>query len=326
MTRRACAARPAITAGSVTFSSTLMPSSRLKNWNTMPMWRAAHDRELVLASCPTSDSPASDDLAVGRRVEPGDEVEQRRLAATRRPHHRDELAGRHREVDAAQRAHRARLRTRTFLRRPRVDEDRALVGHGAPRCSSRHRSPPSDCRHVDAERAHRRLPALDHLLAERLAPRASACSAACVASLITMQPAGRARSWSRCARFTVSPTSVYSSRSSDPSSAAATGPVERPMPRPNGGMLAAGPRARSSARCALEHRDRGRDTRGRRGPRAATGAPKHAITASPTNCITVPPSSRIAWFISARCSLSWCASCVGSLRLGDARVAADVAT
>jgi len=26
-------------AGSATFSSTLMPSSRLKNWKTMPMWR-----------------------------------------------------------------------------------------------------------------------------------------------------------------------------------------------------------------------------------------------------------------------------------------------
>ena len=32
----------------------------------------------------------------------------------------------------------------------------------------------------------------------------------------------------------MSPTSVYSTRSSDPSSAAATGPVDSPMPRPNG--------------------------------------------------------------------------------------------
>ena len=31
--------RPAMTAGSATFSSTVMPSSRLKNWKTSPMWR-----------------------------------------------------------------------------------------------------------------------------------------------------------------------------------------------------------------------------------------------------------------------------------------------
>ena len=37
--RPACAARRRSTAGRATFSSTLMPSSRLKNWKTMPMWR-----------------------------------------------------------------------------------------------------------------------------------------------------------------------------------------------------------------------------------------------------------------------------------------------
>src|ERR1700722_985819 len=31
--------RPAITAGSATFSSTVIPSRRLKNWKTIPMWR-----------------------------------------------------------------------------------------------------------------------------------------------------------------------------------------------------------------------------------------------------------------------------------------------
>ena len=52
---------PAMTAGSVTFSSTLMPSSRLKNWKTMPMWRAPHDRASSSSLLPMSDSPASDD-------------------------------------------------------------------------------------------------------------------------------------------------------------------------------------------------------------------------------------------------------------------------
>ena len=39
---------PATMAGRATFSSTVMPSSRLKNWNTMPMWRAAHAGQVVL--------------------------------------------------------------------------------------------------------------------------------------------------------------------------------------------------------------------------------------------------------------------------------------
>ena len=58
---------------------------------------------------PVSVSPASDDLAVVGEVEPGDEVEQRRLAAARRTHDRDELARRDVEVDAAQGAHRREL-------------------------------------------------------------------------------------------------------------------------------------------------------------------------------------------------------------------------
>ncbi len=99
---------PAITAGSTTFSSTVMPSSRLKNWNTMPMWLAPHARELVLVAA--GDRLAGDrDLALVGDVESRDEVQQRRLAAARRPHDRDELARRDVEVDAAQRAHRREL-------------------------------------------------------------------------------------------------------------------------------------------------------------------------------------------------------------------------
>src|SRR6266516_7597460 len=40
---------------------------------------------------------------------------------------------------------------------------------------------------------------------------------------------------SRCERLTVSPTSVYSSRSAEPSRAAAASPVDSPSPSPNGG-------------------------------------------------------------------------------------------
>jgi hypothetical protein len=69
---------------------------------------APHDGELVLA-LPDEGFPCQRDLAVGRCVEAGNEVEQRRLAATGRAHHRDELGRSHREVDAPQRSHRRAL-------------------------------------------------------------------------------------------------------------------------------------------------------------------------------------------------------------------------
>ena len=59
-----------------------------------------------------------------------------------------------------------------------------------------------------------------------------------VAWLTTVRPPGRARSWSRWDRFTVSPTTVYSRRSSEPSSAAAAGPLDSPMPSSKGGRPA----------------------------------------------------------------------------------------
>ena len=49
--------RPATTIGSETFSSTLIPSSRLKNWKTSPMWR----RRITASSsseCPSIGSPS----------------------------------------------------------------------------------------------------------------------------------------------------------------------------------------------------------------------------------------------------------------------------
>ena len=62
-----------------------------------------------LSVLPTSDSPATDDLALVGHVEAGDDVEQRRLAAARGAHHRDELAAADVEVGAAQRPHGRRV-------------------------------------------------------------------------------------------------------------------------------------------------------------------------------------------------------------------------
>ena len=82
---------------------------------------APQDRELVFA---LADELLARErhLAVGRRVEAGDDVEQRRLAATRRPHHRDELVRAHREVDAAQRAYRRALGLEGLAQSPRDDD------------------------------------------------------------------------------------------------------------------------------------------------------------------------------------------------------------
>ena len=114
-----------------------------------------------------------------------------------------------------------------------------------------------------------------------------------------MLPAGRAASHSRAARFTVSPTTVYSTRSRLPSSAAATWPVLRPMPSPNGWQALRCP-GRVQRLLAGVHPGRGRQRPRLVRRRAAPGAPKTAITASPTYCITVPPWARMASFIACR--------------------------
>ena len=50
--------RPAITAGRATFSRTVMPSSRLKNWKTSPMWRR-RSRARSSSLRPVTSSPAT---------------------------------------------------------------------------------------------------------------------------------------------------------------------------------------------------------------------------------------------------------------------------
>jgi lipopolysaccharide transport system permease protein len=67
------------------------------------------------------DVPAADeDRPGGGRVDPGDEVEERGLAASRRPDHREELAGRYGEVDGVQ--GNDRLRSRVGFRDPLADD------------------------------------------------------------------------------------------------------------------------------------------------------------------------------------------------------------
>ena len=103
---------------------------------------------------------------------------------------------------------------------------------------------------------------------------------------------------------------MYSTRSSLPSSAAATVPVLNPMPSPNGWRPSAIHSSLTAcwARCIAAAAASARSA----WSALATGAPNTAITASPTYCITVPPAPRMARFISARWRLSCWASTAGS--------------
>ena len=80
---------------------------RWKNWNTSPTWRRRSRASRVLLELLGPHAGERDGALVGP-VEPGDQVQQRRLAAARRPHQSDELTGPHGEIDPAQRAHRGR--------------------------------------------------------------------------------------------------------------------------------------------------------------------------------------------------------------------------
>src|SRR5262249_37924411 len=82
-------------------------------------------------------------LSIRRRVESGDDVEQRGLAAARRSHHRDELAGVEREVDAAQRTYRCPLR---FERLAQTTSDDDLIGHDSNSSMSIRKSRTGPCR------------------------------------------------------------------------------------------------------------------------------------------------------------------------------------
>ena len=87
------------------FSFAVSIGSRLKNWKMKPM---CSRRSFV--SCVSFSSPivgAGDpDVTLGRPVEAGEDVHQRRLAGAGRPHHGGELAARHLDRDTLQRMHR----------------------------------------------------------------------------------------------------------------------------------------------------------------------------------------------------------------------------
>ena len=87
--------------GSSTFRAAVSTGSRLYIWKTKPMCRARQADEA--AARHLVDAVAGNlDRAFRRRVEPADQVEQRRLARARRSHQREEIPLRNLEVDPLQ--------------------------------------------------------------------------------------------------------------------------------------------------------------------------------------------------------------------------------
>ena len=84
------------------FSSAVSIGSRLKNWKTKPMRSRRSFVSCVSLSSP-SRRPGDPDLTLGRLVEPGEDVHQRRLAGAGRPHHRGQPAAHDLDGDVAQR-------------------------------------------------------------------------------------------------------------------------------------------------------------------------------------------------------------------------------
>ena len=220
-----------------------MLSSRLKNWNTMPMClRRMRARSSSLR--PVISSPAIVIVPSSATSRPA-----MRLSSVDLPQPDGPMTATNSPA-AMSRSTPRRARTGAssaskVLRTPRT-EHTLSISHFRSVVLMRRRSP-----------AGTRLTGVSRPLTN------SASSAHDVGLLVAARPVsrprapcpgGRARSCSRCARFTVSPTTVYSSRSSDPRSAAATSPVDSPMPRPNSGRPSARQRSLTASwRSCIAH-------------------------------------------------------------------------
>ena len=96
---------PPSSSGRTMFSSAVSMGRRLKNWKTKPICSPAELRQLVVAEIGDA-RPVDRDIALGRLVQAGEDVHERRLARARRAHDGGELAALDVERDAAQRVHR----------------------------------------------------------------------------------------------------------------------------------------------------------------------------------------------------------------------------
>ena len=126
---------PSSASGSATFCATVRYGSTWKAWNTKPIVLAAQQRERVVVERRELAVPRRRRVPASGALEPGDEVEQRRLADAGLAEDRDQLAGRDRERDVVE--HDARARTRERLR----DAGRAR-SRRAGGARARRRAPP----------------------------------------------------------------------------------------------------------------------------------------------------------------------------------------
>ena len=198
-----------------------MPSKRLKNWKTIPMWRR-RSCDSSSSVRPVTSSPGDRDRPLVGDIEPGDQVEERRFAATGRAHERHEVPGRDHQVGAPQRPHRCVLR---LERLPDFVYDQGVHVSFLLSPGRRRTGMPSSTSLYAITGVSRPF--------TNWGGRATVSRATSQASTVpwetTISPAS-ASCWSRWDMLTVSPTRVYSSRSSEPRRAAAASPVERPRP------------------------------------------------------------------------------------------------
>ena len=112
-----------------TFSITVSRSTSANSWKIMPMRRRAL-RKLPRATAPVSSRSLQKNPAGGRLDQPVDAADQRRFAGARRADQADDLAGRHREGDAAQRhvAGRDSAWSARSMRSTAADASRSLAG------------------------------------------------------------------------------------------------------------------------------------------------------------------------------------------------------
>ena len=105
--RAARGERPASSAGSSTFSTAVSSSIRWKAWKTKPTVAPPHPGQRLLAQLVDA-APGQPHLPAGGPVQPAEQVQQRRLPAAARPHHRHRLAWADVEVDPVDGAHQPR--------------------------------------------------------------------------------------------------------------------------------------------------------------------------------------------------------------------------
>ena len=128
--RRTHRERPANSSGRATFSCAVIVGMRWNAWKTMPIWSRRSRARSSSPSGPRSLPATSTRPDVARSSPPADH-HQARLAGTRRPHHRRNLAGRDVESDAAQDIDRAGIARHVEMHVGQANDRNCAMGSGS---------------------------------------------------------------------------------------------------------------------------------------------------------------------------------------------------